>query len=180
LGDKEIKCPVNGVFALLALSGVIALLGLGRKRPIRGAIEIAWGAELHPGELYGPVVARAYELESDIAQYPRIVVGAETYRFLRMWSEINEQDHFSQANRNLARRCLSMLYQDEDGRLIVHYLGEAFRDWIGKMPELYSLAKAFVIEQFEKHQRELNTKLAFRYANLLRYFLAHPHPGTRE
>ena len=174
LGDQEIKCHVNGVFALIGLTGTIALLGLAQKRPVRGAIEIAWGVELHEGELYGPAVARAYELESEVAQYPRIVVGPQTYHFLRMHGESTDQDVFSQANRNLARICLDMLFQDEDGYLKVHYLGGAFARWVNKSPDLYPLARAFVVEQFEKHQRELNTKLAFRYANLLRYFLAHP------
>jgi hypothetical protein len=174
LGDTEIKCQVNGVFALFGLAGTVALLGLAQKRPVRGAIEIAWGVELHEGELYGPAVARAYELENEVAQYPRIVVGPETYRFLRMHSKNEDPDPFSQNNRTLAGLCLDMLFQDEDGYLILHYLGGAFRHWVNKTPDLYPLAHAFVVEQFEKHQRDLNTKLAFRYANLLRYFLAIP------
>jgi hypothetical protein len=82
LGDHEIRCVMNGVFAIFCLAGSLCLMGLANKRPIRGAIDVAWGVEILPGELYGPAVARAYELETTVAQYPRIVVGPRTVRFL--------------------------------------------------------------------------------------------------
>lgn len=82
LGDTTIKCPVNGVQEIFKTAGYFCLLGLARHRPVRGAIEIAWGVEIRPGELYGPAVIRAYELESEVAQYPRIVVGPAAIKFL--------------------------------------------------------------------------------------------------
>ncbi|HTT09210.1 MAG TPA: hypothetical protein VMH34_10530, partial [Gammaproteobacteria bacterium] len=72
LGDQTVKCPMNGIYCLFVLAGSHCLLGLAMQQPLRGAIELAWGVELRDGELYGPVVARAYELETTAAQYPRI------------------------------------------------------------------------------------------------------------
>jgi hypothetical protein len=66
---------INGLYRLIAASGSLCLLGLAEKRPVRGGISVAWGAELNDNELYGAVIARAYELESEMAHYPRIVVG---------------------------------------------------------------------------------------------------------
>jgi hypothetical protein len=174
LGDQEIKCHVNGIFALFGLAGAMSLLGLAQKHPVRGAIEIAWGVELHPGELYGPAVARAYELESEVAQYPRIVVGPATYGFLHMHSTNTAEDPFSQNDRDLAKKCLDMLFVDADGYLALHYLGGAFTRWVNRSPELYPLAHAFVAQQFKQHRHDRNSKLAFRYAHLLQYFEAHP------
>lgn len=77
LGHPEIKCVVNGVFEIFCTAGYFCMLGLVRHRPVRGGIDIAWGAEIRPGQLYGPAIIRAYELESEIAQYPRIVIGHE-------------------------------------------------------------------------------------------------------
>ena len=176
LGDKTMKCQVNGVFGIFGQVGSLCLLGLASGRPLRGGIEIAWGVELHPGELYGPAVARSYELESEVAQYPRIIVGPETVRFLEAHAANPEQDVFAQTDREFASLCLKMLLQDADGHWLLHYLGEAFQFAVthSQHTDLYNLARKFALEQFLKFRADRNTKLAFRYANLLQYFDAHP------
>lgn len=176
LGDTDIKCRMNGVFGIFGLAGALCLLGLATGHPIRGAIEIAWGIELHPRELYGPAVARAYELESEIAQYPRIVIGSETIRFLEAHAANPEQDVFSQTDREFAVLCLNMLVQDADGQWILHYLSDTFEFAVthGQHAELYGAARKFVFDQLCTHQAQRNTKLAFRYSHLLQYFDAHP------
>jgi hypothetical protein len=67
LGDQNINCHVTEVFDLLVLSGSMCFLGLAKEQPLRGAIDIAWGLELHEGEIYGAAVAKAYELESYVS-----------------------------------------------------------------------------------------------------------------
>ena len=178
LGDTDVKCRMNGVFGIFGLAGTLCLLGLATGRPVRGAVEIAWGVELHPGELYGPAVARAYELESEIAQYPRIVIGPETIRFLEVHAANPDQDVFSKTDRELALLCRSMAVQDSDGHWLLHYLGDAFQSAVthGQHVELYTSARKFAFEQLHEHQTKRNTKLAFRYSHLLQYFDAHP-PG---
>jgi hypothetical protein len=182
LGDKEVKCRMNGVFALFGLAGTLCFLGLATRNPIRGAIDVAWGVELHPGELYGAAVARAYELESEIAQYPRIVVGAETVKLLQVHHANTGQDLYSQNDKSLAGLCLEMLVQDVDGNWLVHYLGEEFQSAISHAhhTEIYSAAKKFVFEQLMEHNASKNTKLAFRYSHLLHYFEAHPPAAPEE
>jgi len=176
LGDVDIKCPVNGVFQIFVGAGALCLLGLAAGQPIRGAIEIAWGVELHPSELYGPAVARAYELENEIAQYPRIVVGSETVKFLQGHVSNTDQNIFSQIDRGFAFLCLEMLVQDKDGYSILHYLGDRFQNVVtqGEHGELYNAARKFILSQLAEHQAQRNTKLAFRYSHLLQYFDAHP------
>lgn len=176
LGGADVKCHVNGIFGIFGLTGTLCLLGLASGHPIRGAIEIAWGVELHPKELYGPAVARAYELESEVAQYPRIVVGPETIKFLEAHAVNSDQDVFLQTDRELASLCLNMLVQDADGYWLLHYLGEKFQLAItqAQHAELYSMARQFVYDQLITHQASRNTKLAFRYSHLVQYFDVHP------
>ncbi len=154
-------------------------MGLATRRPIRGAIDVAWGVEIRPGELYGAAVARAYELESIYAQYPRIVVSPRVVAFLQAHKNNQEQDVYSANNRGLAELCLGMLAQDVDGIWILHYLGDQFRHAVTHRHhnELYSKARQFVEEQLQLHQRAANSKLAFRYSHLLLYFDAH-RPDT--
>lgn len=175
LGDQEIKCPMNGIFSLLGLAGTLCFLGLATKHPVRGGIEIAWGVELRPGELYGPVVARAYELESEVAGYPRMVVGPEMLKYLRFHAANQESDHFSALNRELAKLCLEMLLLDTDGFAIVHYLGEQFRDAISQAHhgELFDEAGKYVAEQLKRYRENGDSKLAIRYSLLAHYFAAH-------
>jgi len=176
LGDADVKCHVNSIFGIFVLTGTLCLLGLASGHPIRGAIEIAWGVELYPKELYGPAVARAYELESEVAQYPRIVVGPETIKFLKAHAANPDQDVFSQTDRELASLCLNMLFQDTDGHWLLHYLGETFQFAVtqAQHAELYGMARKFVYNQLITHQASRNTKLAFRYSHLMQYFDVHP------
>lgn len=175
LGDSEIKCHVNGIFSIFGLAGSLCLIGLATHHPIRGAIEVAWGVELHEQELSGAAVARAYELESEIAQYPRIVVGPEAVRFLQVHASNPHQDPYSRNDQQLAKMCLEMLVQDVDGHWLLHYLGEQFQWAVSHdtHPELHSAARAFILKQLVAHQSDQNTKLAFRYSHLLQYFDAH-------
>jgi hypothetical protein len=182
LGDQEVKCPMNGVFGIFALAGSICLLGLAGHRPVRGAIDIAWGVELRPGELYGPVVARAYELESEFSQYPRIVVSPQVIQFLDAHRNNPEQDRFSQYNRSLAGVCRGMVLHDVDGLIILHYLGKEFQKSVSQAlhSDLYSRARTFIGEQIEQHRRSGNSKLAFRYSHLALYFDAHFPSGSEN
>lgn len=188
LGDNEIKCPMNGVFYLFALAGALSFLGIAKRRPIRGAIDIAWGVELRRGELYGAAVAKAYELESEVAQYPRIVISQRTIDYLEANRRNIAADPFSQCNSQLAQVCLSMLMQDVDGHFFIHYLGEEFQTYVTQRQHDYIYAKAikFIEDESEKHRTERNGKLSFRYSHILSYFLAHnlleevAQPGHEE
>jgi hypothetical protein len=176
LGDDEIKCPMNGVEYLLYQAGMLCLIGLATKRPIRGAIEIAWGVELEPGELYGAAVARAYELESKVADYPRIVIGPKMIEFLHLQARNPHTEKHDQVSKNFALNCLNMLVQDADGHWIFDYLGAAFSSSVSHEHHqpLYEKGLNFIHEQLAQHRKNQDTKLAFRYVHLLQYFLEHP------
>lgn len=173
--EGNVKCPMAGIYKLFSLSGNLCYLGLAKKRPLRGAIDIAWALELHDGELYGAAVAKAYELESKVAQYPRIVVGKRTVDYLM--ANINNplSDIYTEYNRNLSKTCLNMLASDADGYHFIHYLGNTFNHYVSDnaLEELYNKALAFVTEQCDKWHNEHNTKLALRYSHLYSYFLEH-------
>lgn len=84
--------------------------------PIRGGVTVgklvkSWG------QLYGPAIVRAYELESKIAKYPRIVVGKEVFEELAMNSGLWVHDRTT--DQEAVR---SLLRQDDDGELFIDYL----------------------------------------------------------
>ena len=176
LGDPNIKCLMNGVYYIFSFTGSMCFLGLAKQRPIRGAIDIAWGIELHDSELYGAAVAKAYELESKVAQYPRIVVSERTVHYLEINSQIEGNAPYSQITRKLAQMCLNMLAQDVDGYAIINYLGDPFKEYVSQNQHNYLFEKAFEFVQSQciTYQSAKDSKLAFRYSLLLDYFMAHP------
>lgn len=178
IAEELVKCPVNAIFRMFALTGALCFMGLAAKQPLRGAIEVAWGVELHPGELYGPVVARTYELESKVADYPRIVIGPYLVHYLELQSKNSSKEHHDMVNQQLASLCLNMLLRDADGHWLLHYLGSDFRTSVTESShnELYSKARTFIHSQLDKHRSTQNTKLAFRYVHLQQYFEDH-YPG---
>lgn len=172
LHERSVKCPNLSIFGMFTAIGSLCLLHLAFKQPIRGAIDIAWGVELHPGELYGAAVATAYKLESKVAQYPRIVIGDRVIEYLNEIIQAPGSDILTEFNRKQARNCLDMTSRDFDGCYVLDYLGQSFRDYVTKEhhEELYKRAYEFVIEQL-KHWRNVgNAKLAVRYERLLAYF----------
>lgn len=170
--QESVKCPVKGMFHILGNTGILCFLGLCRKQPIRGAVDIAWGVELHPGELYGAAVANAYEFESKIAQYPRIIIGERVIDYLEACAQGPDSDMFSELNRSLAERCLGMIAIDFDGNYILDYLGQGFKESITKETHknLFELALKFINEQIKHWHNNKNTKLSMRYNHLLAYF----------
>jgi hypothetical protein len=175
LGEQGLKSRMGSIFDIFGLCGSLCFLGLARRRPIRGAVEASWGVELKAGELYGPVVARAYELESEVAKYPRIVVGRNVIGLLDAHRNDLSGDVFSQFNRDMAQLCMSMMMRDVDGVPIIHYLGEGFRNAVTQTQHqvLYARSLEFVTEQLAEHRKTPTSKLAFRYVQLLNYFNAH-------
>ncbi len=172
LQQDDVKCPIHGIYHMFGTVGSLCFFGLCRKHPIRGAVDISWGVELHPGELYGAAVANAYELESEIAQYPRIVIGERVVQYLEAFSQNPNTDIFSEQNRNLAKLCLGMIAIDIDGHHMLDYLGINFKESITRKKHLqfFDLAFKFVSEQLSHWRENKNTKLSMRYNHLIAYF----------
>tara|TARA_R110001599_G_scaffold353856_1_gene600438 strand:- start:15788 stop:16657 length:870 start_codon:yes stop_codon:yes gene_type:complete len=174
LKDKPLNCPMDPVYEIFSIAGALCFQGLAGEQPIRGAIEVSWGVELHQNELYGAVVANSYNLESNVAQYPRIVIGEKTINYLDSFisEEPNDTQKLEIYNRNLAVMCKSMIAIDHDGYHILDYLGPAFTKQVTQSvsKELYQESYKYIQTQYELHQKNQNTKLVMRYVMLRDYF----------
>lgn len=165
--------PMSGVYGIIAVLGALCSLGLAKKAPVRGGLEIGWGVELKPGEIYGAAVACAYELESKKAKWPRIVVGGNMVKFLGLAQEISPRTVFDELNRKLAEVVLSWVEKDIDGEYFLHYLGRNYRKYAGHPrhdEEIVPRIRSFIAEQLSKWQAEGNAELAKRYKILSDYY----------
>lgn len=174
LADIEQRSPVAAIFFLFGACASVLLGSLGSETPIRGGIDIGTGMVINENELYGPVMARAYALESEVAQYPRIVVGDRCVQYLKLTQNSQEAGFKAEFERRMAAVCLDLLMVDIDGFTAIDFLGAGFKQHIafGLDPAAVSMAHKFIIQQLELHRKNRNTKLSFRYSQLLNYFEA--------
>jgi hypothetical protein len=172
LANTPEHLPINAIYGILMWSATTMLTSLAAGRPVRGGIEIGVGAEIHEGEIYGPSLVSAYDLESKVADYPRIVVGATTIQYLASRLKPEENDIFAIYEKKLAETCLNLINVDTDGSHIVDYAGTAFRSLTKEgndSSELLDKAVKFAREQVCHFQSEQNMKLLLRYQRLLDY-----------
>jgi hypothetical protein len=172
LRDDINKLPMRGVFGVLAAAAVTFIGCLAHGQPIRGGIDIGIALEIENGEIYGPALSRAYNLESTVAQYPRVVIGEELFKYLNLSCNQEESDLFKSISKRTAKACLELLAIDDDGNPFIDYLGESLKESLGNVydEELVSQAYNHVVSESLKHKTEKNPKLAFKYTLLRNYF----------
>lgn len=169
---------VNGVWGLLGACGFAILGSLSLDHSIRGGIEICWGTRLKSGEIYGPALNRAYYLESEVAKYPRVVIGDGLWDYLNSLSN-RVQQHPAQtqidieACKGMADRCLNLISLDKDELLIIDYLGKGFVELNKNSQEYFSLydsSKKFICDSLTMWQQKQDWNIAYKYQYLNDYY----------
>ena len=173
-GDDEHCKAIHGVFLALLSIGGLATWAFAGKAILRGGIDKGIGAKIDGNEVYGSALNRAYYLESEIAGYPRFVVGTELWEFLNEVSSQKPQTKLGEIAKQQASDCKRMIKQDTDGWLILDFLGEEVKKSLGEsLPcNLFSLGHDFILNEYQKFQKAHNDKLTPRYYRLLQYYLA--------
>ncbi len=183
--EKYHTKAMGGVYGILVACGEMLLLSLSNNKAFRAGIDIGVGTEMDNSEIYGPALFNAYELESKIAQYPRIVVGDTLMNYLMSVSKEDftlpdQPKEDLLACKDLASRCLRMIVRDMDGYPILDYLGDEFRridehlseDMKAKTDFISKQAFLFIKRELEKWRQNKNQKLAVRYLQIHNYFRA--------
>jgi hypothetical protein len=163
------KFQCHAIYGVLAATAVTFLSCLVHSWAIRGGIELGLAMDIEEGEVYGPALASAYRLESKVAQYPRIVVGEELVRYLRMVAGQEAITAEESAHTRVAARSLGLLAVDDDGCTFLDWLGSDIRTTFHKRSELVQTAYNFIIQESVKHKEARNSKLGFRYTLLRNY-----------
>jgi hypothetical protein len=181
MGCDKSPVAVNSVCGVLAASGAMMLLSLMAGHAVRGGIDIGLGIRLKSGEVYGPVLNSAYELENKVAQYPRLVAGPGLVRFLKAMRDQPPSTVEARVSIRGAELALGTISTDHDGQPILDYLSQGFRKIFTEGPKALgkpaadldgwvSKAFDFVKAEREKWERAENRKLASRYQLLEDYF----------
>ena len=166
------RMPINGVYSAFIATSGIGLLSLSRQVPMRAGIDVGVAAQIDDKEIYGPVLEQAFYLESQLAEYPRFLVGEELINYL-LWLQKRKIDtRMGQVTKHLAKFCMEMIIQDTDGRYMLDFLGEKIKessDGSIRTEDVKS-AQEYVKSEYDKYTKDNNEKMRARYYRLLRYF----------
>lgn len=174
LGDAEKSFPVSSVFTALLCSASTMLVSLAKGNPIRAGIGIGGAAEIDEGELFGPAIGYAHEMESKRAKNPRIAIHERVLDYLSAHDELKLSDNIEDRYVfSMSQLCKTMIRKDGDGEYILDYLGDAA--WRSSIKaaggELIGLAFDYIESQKERFEAENNKILSEKYSYLHDYFL---------
>jgi hypothetical protein len=164
---------IDPLYRILTAASMAMLVSLAAKLPLRGAISMGSGAQIEPGNLYGPALAQAHHIESTIAQSPRIVVDNEVVKFLAASGGYSDESMINTATVQLAATCRSLITPDTDNHVIVDFLGQIMKTISGDedkaIGDTVRLAFDFVRQEHARFVKTSDGKLEQRYATLLKY-----------
>lgn len=176
LASNDENCTaVNGIYFTLIATCGIGLISLASKIMLRGGLDVGVAAQIEDKEIYGPALERAYYLESNLAEYPRFVVGNELISYLQWVMKLQCKSIFGAQAKQMAKLCSEMIKQDDDGRYVLDFMGKRARESADNSinAEVVKSAIDFVRERYHRYLNDNDYKLSSRYFRLLRYLVRH-------
>ena len=172
LMDNDNAIPITSVMTILSCLGSTMLVQFAKGNPIRAGIGLGGAAEIDEGELFGPAIGYAHEMESKKAIFPRAAVHPNVIEYLNSFDELeDDKSHEGSYKYEMAKLCKSMIVRDKDGVFILDFLGEALWDYVfqGGDQELVNLAFEFIKEQKDLYHKE--KKIFKKYKYSYNYFI---------
>ena len=125
----------------------------------RGAIETGIAAEISKDkdEIYGPALYHAHNLESEVAHYPRIVIGDTLCEFIASEVQRSIQDTGDKMRYLTAKSCSNWTCKDIDGVPILDYIGPEAKEVFPDLAGTIDNALKFVEKEWHKFQKEGNS-----------------------
>lgn len=158
--------PISASFTLLSACAATVMQTLARGMVCRGSLDMGIAGEFFDGEVYGPALAEVHRLESEVAGYPRIVIGD------RLYQHIEREMELTGLRKSLAATCFGLVTVDYDGIKILDYLGSQARKVFPDFRYLIGPALEFVKRELETFRHQGNSKLVPRYEHFLNYLLS--------
>ena len=169
LNEQEGAVPTIRLHDLLFAAASVFVGGLSDGNPARGGLDIGIAANFPRVGIYGPALYKAYKLESEIAQYPRVVVGPTLRDYLIASSVDPEGTKEAALRKDYARKCLGLIYDDSDGVPALDYAGEEVRQTYPGLGQFIFKARDFAQTELKRFEQEGNEKLSSRYLLLANY-----------
>ena len=163
---------ITPVYRILGACCYAMVSSLAVAAPARGAITIGAGAVLKDDSFYGPALAEAHRLESEVAGHPRVIVSDTVRQFLAHGQSYSEDAEMAVLMKHVAGLGRQLVYQDVDGYWAVDFLGRGIREVYGNdTPLIDAVQKAygFVRGEAKKFRDAGDEKLTKRYGLVQQY-----------
>jgi hypothetical protein len=172
LSNEDDHClSISSIYSALYSVCAMFLGALVDQKPIRCGIDIGLGVPLSKREIYGPSLVKAYNLESRIASYPRIVVGDSLFEYLNFVQNLGSESIYAKFAKKTAGNCMELLTHDHDKIRIVDVIGKGVQSITGGIDKsLVEKAYKFVVQSHDRHTNTGDAKLRARYGSLRSYF----------
>ncbi|MFC1967126.1 hypothetical protein ACFLV2_00560 [Chloroflexota bacterium] len=169
--ESRFGVHIGSIYECLYGLCALQLWALVMEKPFRGAVEVDLAVEVDNEEVYGPVLVRAYEMESEHAGYPRIIVGQGLLNHLESVQKRCKDDRDSKHTLINIDNCRGLVTTDFDERYILDYIGEGVKSVQTDLPvsAMVSEAYDFTIQQQRQFLDEDNQKLYGYYSHLRDY-----------
>jgi hypothetical protein len=163
-----------GVYGCVASCCILHLTSLATKCPIRGGIDVGLGLDISERgdpEVYGPVLGNAYNLESKLADYQRILVSDGLIAYLEQTAQSPQTTPLGRLANHLAADCKRFITSDNDGRAMLDFLGEkmATLSTVEERQFQFAAINECIAEQKQLAQSENDSRLLIRYDKLAAY-----------
>ena len=170
-GDQEQLAPMIGVYGCMGACCILHGVALTSKRPIRGGIDVGPGLDITENEVYGPVLEHAHQLESELADYPRILVGKGLVEYLDTVEGHIPTTPLERVAKSLAVRSKQLITYDTDGLPMLDFLGEtmARSPSLEDRSKLFGLIYDYVADQKKVANSQNDQKHSSRYERLGAY-----------
>ncbi|MGD0238252.1 MAG: hypothetical protein ABSC55_27430 [Syntrophorhabdales bacterium] len=174
--DNPYHSPLFSIHGLLHELSLLLLTQMASGVMIRGAIDVGICSEIEKGELYGQGLSRAYSLEAERADYPRIVLGPHFLQYLESYSRSDvspPEKVIQESYLNLIGQCIEL----DQGSYILSYLCELIKHSYSEEPhafeEVVKHCCRFIKGEIERCGRNDDQKLGRRAYKVKEYFQTH-------
>jgi hypothetical protein len=168
LGKSDEYFGINNVYSLIAPIASTQLYSLAGETVFRGGIDIGIAGEYFENEIYGNALYNAHHLEDEVAQYPRVVVGKNLYKYLDNYINLQGDDIFSEYHRSFSKLCLDFIKIDYDGEYIINPTCNRVRQMAGNNNnDIHSKALLFAMNEMVRFKNADKQILYERYQKLI-------------
>lgn len=172
--DENKRIPFIDIFSMLVAIGFTKLIFMTQGKFFRGGLEIGCGTLLGKDGFYGNALNRAYYLESEIAKYPRIVIGTQFKKYLedmrRYQNSLETEDFDSRFRDTYLKFVESLILKDTDEQFILNYLNSDILTLFSLDPQILQNAYMSIHKEAENFQQKGDSKHFERYKKLKAFF----------
>ena len=177
LSNEDDHClSISSIYsALYGICGIF-LAALTEHKPFRCGVDVGWGVKLTRHEVYGSALVKAYNLENNVALYPRIVIGNELLEYLNIVQHLDSDSIYAKFAKKTAGNCKELITHDYDKLKILDVIGEGVQAIPGGIDKsLVEKAYTFIVQSHDSYINAGDIKLRTCYGSLRSYFESRIH-----